>query len=53
MPVIPRWGLTVKVKHRVYFHSAPLNTCKIKDLFIIRHDSVTAYDLYKDKMQQE
>ena len=53
LPVIPRWGLTVKSKQRVYFHSAPIDACKIKDLFIIHDDSVTAYDLYRDKNKQE
>ena len=27
--------------------------CKLKDLFIIRGDSVMAYDLYKNTFQQE
>lgn len=53
VPVVPRWGLTVQSKQRVYFHSAPLDACKIKGLFIIHGDSVTAYDLYKDKTHQE
>lgn len=53
VPVIPRWNLTVKSKQRVYFHSAPIDACKIKGLFIIHNDSVTAYDLYKDKNKQE
>ena len=53
--IIPRWGLQVNVKHkqRVYFHTAPKAECKLKDLFIIRGDSVTAYDLYKDASQEE
>ncbi len=51
--IIPRWALAVKSKQRVYFHSAPSTSCKIKDLFIIHDDSVTAYDLYKDAAQQE
>ena len=53
--IIPRWGLQVNIKHkqRVYFHTAPSTECKLNDLFIIRGDSVTAYDLYKDASQQE
>ena len=53
VPIVPRWGLVVQSKQRVYFHSAPLADCKIKGLFIIHGDSVTAYDLYKDKAHQE
>ena len=53
VPVIPRWALMVKSKQRVYFHSAPNDACKIKGLFIIHSDNVTAYDLYKDKNKQE
>ena len=33
--IIPRWGLAVKSKQRVYFHSAPNASCKIKDLLFI------------------
>ena len=53
VPVIPRWALMVKSKQRVYFHSVPNDACKIKDLFIIHSDNVTAYDLYIDKNKQE
>ena len=53
VPVIPRWALMVKSKQRVYFHSAPNDVCKIKGLFIIHSDNVTAYDLYKDQNKQE
>lgn len=35
--------------NRVYFHSAPANECKIKNLFIIPNDSVVAYQEYKNQ----
>ena len=53
--IIPRWGLQVNVKHkqRVYFHSAPHDTCKIKDLFIIQNDIVSGYHFYREPSEQE
>ena len=51
--IIPRWGLAVKSKQRVYFYSAPDVSCKIKALFIIHNDDVTAYDCYKEASQQQ
>ena len=51
--IIPRCSLAVKSKQRVYFHTAPDVSCKIKGLFIIHGNRVTAYDLYKDASQQE
>jgi hypothetical protein len=40
--IIPRWGMKVIAPTRVYFHSAPSNACKIKDLFMIKNDHITA-----------
>ncbi|WP_171405821.1 hypothetical protein [Acinetobacter sp. SWAC57] len=50
--IIPRWGMKVIVPTRVYFHSAPSNTCKIKDLFMIKNDHITAYSTYDDGQEQ-
>ena len=36
---------------RTYFHSAPANECKLKDLFIIPQDSVIAYQEFKNQNQ--
>ena len=53
MLVIPRLDIVVQSKHRIYFHSALLEQCKIKDLSIIHNDSATAYDIYQDSNGQE
>ena len=50
--IIPRWGMKVIAPTRVYFHSAPSNTCKIKDLFMIKNDHITAYSTYDDGQEQ-
>lgn len=44
-----KYNYSVKGKKgfRTYFHSAPSNKCKIKDLFIIPKDSVIAYTYFK------
>lgn len=49
--LIPRWGMSVISPHRVYFHSAPNDACKMKDVFIIKNDHVTAYTVYNDGRQ--
>ncbi len=49
--LIPRWGMQVVSPQRVYFHSAPNDACKIKDLFIVKNDHVTAYTVYNDGKQ--
>ncbi len=49
--LIPRWGMAVVSPQRVYFHSAPNDACKIKDLFIVKNDHVTAYTIYNDGKQ--
>lgn len=36
---------------RTYFHSAPSNECKIKNLFVIPKDSVIAYQEFKNENQ--
>lgn len=36
---------------RTYFHSAPSNQCKIKNLFVIPEDSVIAYQEFKNENQ--
>lgn len=36
---------------RAYFHSAPSNQCKIKNLFVIPRDSVIAYQEFKNENQ--
>ena len=36
---------------RTYFHSAPSNQCKLKDIFIIPNDSVIAYQEFKNENQ--
>lgn len=36
---------------RTYFHSAPSNQCKIKNLFVIPKDSVIAYQEFKNENQ--
>ncbi len=36
---------------RSYFHSAPSNSCKVKDLFLIPKDSVIAYSEFKNENQ--
>ena len=50
--MIPRWGMKVIAPSRVYFHSAPSDACKIKDLFIIKNDFITAYSTYDDGKEQ-
>ena len=50
--IIPRWGMKVIATTRVYFHSAPSNACKIKDLFMIKNDHITAYSTYDDGQEQ-
>lgn len=32
--LIPGWGMSVISPQRVYFHSAPNDACKMKDMFI-------------------
>ena len=51
--IAPVWLLLVQSKQRVFFHSAPNEKCKIKDLFIIYNDSVTGYNFYRDSSKQE
>ncbi|MFN3291009.1 MAG: hypothetical protein ACK410_11460 [Acinetobacter sp.] len=50
--IIPRWGMKVIAPTRVYFHSAPSDACKIKDLFMIKNDHITAYSTYDDGQEQ-
>ncbi|WP_143468265.1 hypothetical protein [Kosakonia pseudosacchari] len=40
-------GYVVADTHRVYFYSAPDETCKMKGLFIINGDQITQYAEYK------
>lgn len=49
----PRWNLTVSSKQPVYFYSAPKNSCKLDDNFMIKNNQVIAYSLHKDEAQQE
>ena len=44
--------MKVIIPTRVYFHSAPSNACKIKDLFMIKNDHITAYSTYDDGQEQ-
>ena len=37
---------------RVYFHSAPSNACKIKDLFMIKMTISPVYSTYDDGQEQ-
>lgn len=43
----PREGYKVAGKGRLYFHSAPDETCKSPDVFVIAGDEVIAYSEYK------
>ena len=50
--IAPVWILSVQSKEHVYFHSAPSDNCKIKNLFIIFDDTVTGYNFYQDSKQE-
>lgn len=51
--IAPVWILSAKSKQRVYFHSAPHDACKIKDLFIIQNDIVSGYHFYREPSEQD
>lgn len=44
----PVLGKTVIKPGRLYFHSAPHSSCKLKETFIIKGDHVVVYQHYKN-----
>ena len=44
----PVLGKTVIKPGRLYFHSAPHSSCKLKETFIIKGDNVVVYQHYKN-----